>query len=70
MKKEIKDIKSLTNTEEMKKSLSEAQKALLNLRIENRLRKLKNVKSINLKRKEIALLKTKISEKELTKNAR
>lgn len=69
MRKEFKEIKSLTNVEEMKKNLSDAQKALFDLRVENRLRKLKNVKSINLKRKEIALLKTKISETQLNKNA-
>lgn len=70
MKKEIKDIKNLTNIEELKKVLQESQRALLDLRVENRLRKLKNVKGIYFKKKEIALIETKIHESELTNNAR
>lgn len=51
--------------EELKRDLKEAQKAHFDLRVENELRKLKNVMSINFKRKEVAALKTKIREKEL-----
>lgn len=53
------------NIEELKRDLKEAQKAHFDLRVENTLRKLKNVMSINFKRKEIAALMTKIREKEL-----
>lgn len=70
MKKEIKNIKNLDNIEELQRLLKESQRSLLDLRIDNRLRKLKNVKSLNLKRKEIALIKTKIAQKELQNNAR
>jgi len=69
MKKEIKDIKNLTNIDELRKVLQEGERALLDLRVENRLRKLKNVKSIKFKRKAIALIKTKIHEKEIASNA-
>lgn len=67
MKKEIEKIKNTNNLEELKKLLSEAQRGHLDLRVENSLRKLKNVKSINSKRKEIALIKTLIRNKELVK---
>lgn len=69
MKKEVKNIKNLNSVDELKKLLKESQRALLDLRIENRLRKLKDVKSINFKRKEIAMIKTRISEKEIKSNA-
>ena len=59
MKKETKHIKDITSIEELKKVLEESERALLDLRIDNRLRKLKNVKSIYFKKKEIALIKTK-----------
>ncbi len=69
MKKEIKDIKNLTNVDELKKVLKASERALLDLRVDNRLRKLKNGKSISFKRKEIALIKTIIQNKEITTNA-
>ncbi len=56
--------------EELKKLLKEAEKALFDLRNENALRKLKNFKSINFKRKEIARIKSEVSNKELAKNER
>lgn len=58
------DFKS-KNIEELQKSLKEAQKEYFDLNIDNNLRKLKNVKSLNFKRKEIAKLKTEITNKEL-----
>lgn len=70
MKKEIKDIKNLTNIDEMNKALRESERSLLDLRVDNKLRKLKDVKSIKFKRKEVAILKTKIREVELKTNAR
>jgi len=57
------------NIDELTRDLKEEQKALFNLRVENTLRKLKNGKSINLKRKQIARIKTEITYKELM-NAR
>ncbi len=57
------------NIDELKRDLKEEQKSLFDLRIENELRKLKNGRSINLKRKQIARLKTEITNKELL-NAR
>ena len=69
MKKETKDIKNLTNIEELEKTLATSERALLDLNIDNRLRKLKNVKSIYFKKKEIALIKTKINERRLATNA-
>ena len=69
MKKETKDIKNLTNIEELEKTLAASERALLDLNIDNRLRKLKNVKSIYFKKKEIALIKTKINERRLATNA-
>jgi ribosomal protein L29 len=63
------DIK--TNTiEELKKLLKEAEKNLFDLRNDNALRKLKNFKSINFKKKDIARIKSEIRNKELTKDAR
>lgn len=53
------------NIEELKRDLKEAQKAHFDLRVDNELRKLKNVMSINFKRKEIAALMTQIRHKEL-----
>ena len=69
MKKETKEIKNLTNIEELEKTLAASERALLDLNIDNRLRKLKNVKSIYFKKKEIALIKTKINERRLATNA-
>ena len=69
MKEEAKNIKDITNIDELQKILSESERALLDLRIDNRLRKLKNVKSIYFKKKEIALIKTKINERRLATNA-
>lgn len=57
------------NVDELTRDLKEEQKALFDLRVDNELRKLKNSKSINLKRKQIARIKTEITNKELL-NAR
>lgn len=54
--------------EELKKLLKEAEKGLFDLRNENALRKLKNFKNINFKRKEIARIKSEMSNKELANN--
>ena len=59
-----------SSIEELKKLLKEAEKGLFDLRNENALRKLKNFKSINFKKKEIARIKTEMSNKELANNAR
>ena len=55
MKKETKDIKNLTSVEELNKTLADSERALLDLRVENRLRKLKNVKSIYLRKNKFPL---------------
>ena len=65
MKKQ--DVKT-NSIEELKKLLKEAKKGLFDLRNENALRKLKNFKSINFKRKEIARIKSEMSNKELVNN--
>lgn len=59
-----------SSIEELGKLLKEAEKGLFDLRNENALRKLKNFKSINFKKKEIARIKTEMSNKELANNAR
>lgn len=56
-----------SSVSELAKLLKEAEKDLFNLRNENALRKLKNFKSINFKKKEIARIKTQIVAKEITK---
>lgn len=62
--KEKKDL--FTKTEkELKKILAEAKEALFNLRMDLSQNKLKNTRSIFLKRKEIALTLTALKEKEL-----
>ncbi len=66
MKKQ--DLKT-NSLSELKKLLKEGEKALFDLRAENAMRKLKNYKSIGLKRKEVARIKTEISQKELASNA-
>ena len=62
MKKEIYNDKKIA---ELEKLLKEAQRSLLDLRIDNGQRKLKDGHKISLKRKEIARIKTAIREKEL-----
>ena len=65
-KKQIKE-KSL---EELKASLKDARKTLFSLKLEKAQNKLKNTRSIFLKRKEIALILTEIRWRELyAKNA-
>ena len=61
-----KDELKTTNIVELRKNLTDAQKELVKMRIDNSQRKLKNVKSIDLKKKEIARIKTFIRVKELT----
>jgi len=58
----------VSSLEELKKSLKEVEKELFDLKNENALRKLKNFKSIGLKKKEVARIKTEIRQKELFKN--
>ncbi len=50
---------------ELRKALSEARSALLNLVLDNRQNKLKNSRQIFWKKKEIALILTALREKEL-----
>ncbi len=64
-----KDELKTSTIENLKASLREAEKELVNLRIQNEQRKLKNVKSLNFKKKEIAQILTFIREKEII-NAR
>jgi ribosomal protein L29 len=52
---------------ELSKALSEAKSALLDLVLDLRQNKLKNTRLIFWKRKEIALIKTALKEKELAK---
>ncbi|OGH10967.1 MAG: 50S ribosomal protein L29 [Candidatus Levybacteria bacterium RIFCSPLOWO2_01_FULL_36_13] len=61
--KDKKDLftKSLT---ELKKKLSDGRDELFNLKLDLSQNKLKNTKSITLKRKEIALILTALREKE------
>lgn len=47
----------------LKKDVEEARQALFHLQLENQMRKLKNTRSIFLKRKEIARILTTISMK-------
>ena len=54
--------------QELKKELNEGMSILYDLRLEKSQSKLKNVRSIFHKRKEIARLKTKIREIELAKS--
>ncbi len=53
------------NIDELKKALKEESKSLFDLRVENALGKLKNGRSIYFKRKDIARIKTEITNKEL-----
>ena len=63
MKTKKDDIKT-RNIEELKSILKEAKDALFSLRLEKAQNKLKNLRSIFLKRKEIARILTEIKEKE------
>lgn len=63
MKKENFNDKTIA---ELKKILKDSQKGLFDLRVENAQRKLKNIKSINAKKKELARIKTAMRVKELT----
>ncbi len=69
MNKNIKEIKNINTRPELLKKLNDSQRELLDLRVENKMRKLKNNKALTMKRKEIAILKTRIHEKELVDNA-
>lgn len=60
--KDKKELHSKT-VSELKKLLKDAQEALFSLRIEHEQNKLKNTTSLNSKRKEIAVLKTILTEK-------
>lgn len=64
-KKEIEDWRN-KNIEELKVALKEAQKELIKLRLEFKVKKLKNVRQLFLQRKKIAVLLTLIREKELS----
>ena len=65
MKKQKKEIKNLNTIEELRNKLRETEKELFNMQVDSRLRKLKDVKSLNFKKKEIAIINTRIREKEL-----
>lgn len=64
-KKEIEDWRN-KNIEELKVALKEAQKELTKLRLEFKVKKLKNVRQLFFQRKKIAVLLTLIREKELS----
>lgn len=64
-KKEIEDWRN-KNIEELKVALKEAQKELTKLRLESKVKKLKNVRQLFLQRNKIAVLFTLIREKELS----
>jgi ribosomal protein L29 len=55
------------NEKELRKALKEAKGALLDLMLDLKQNKLKNTRLIFWKRKEIALIKTALKEKELSK---
>lgn len=63
--KQLKELQG-KNPEELRKAVAEARKALLDLRVENGQRKLKNAHQIGAKRKEIARIKTLIRIQEIT----
>ncbi len=63
-----KDEMKTSTIENLRVSLKEAQKELMNLRVQNEQRKLKNGHSINVKKKEIARIMTFLTEKDI-KNA-
>ena len=52
---------------ELNEDIEKTQKELFNLRMDQQIGKLKNLRSISTKRKEIAVIKTIIKEKELKK---
>ena len=54
-------------TKELKEDVEKTQKELFSLRMDKSIGKLKNLRSIFIKRKEIAVIKTIIKEKELKK---
>lgn len=62
--KTLQEIKNKDITE-LKKSVHEAKKELLTLSLDHTQFKLKNVRSLFLKRKEIAVMKTILREKEI-----
>ena len=54
-------------TKELKEDVEKTQKELFSLKMDKSIGKLKNLRSIFIKRKEIAVIKTIIKEKELKK---
>ena len=54
-------------TKELKEDVEKTQKELFSLKMDKSIGKLKNLRSISTKRKEIAVIKTIIKEKELKK---
>ena len=54
-------------TKNLKEDIEKTQKELFSLRMDKSIGKLKNLRSIFIKRKEIAVIKTIIKEKELKK---
>lgn len=65
MKRKEKDELKTKETKELENILSQARKTVSSLRIEKAQYKLKNTRAIFLKRKEIALIKSILKEKEL-----
>ena len=66
-----KDVRELfaKSDKELKKMLSEARESLLDLNLDLKQNKLKNTRSIFWKRKEIALIRTFLREKEIIAKA-
>ncbi|HUD44263.1 MAG TPA: 50S ribosomal protein L29 [Patescibacteria group bacterium] len=62
-RREAKDLANRSN-EELKKLLDEAKKALFTMQMDYRLAKLKNVRSLFWKKKEIAYILTQLRRKE------
>ncbi len=52
---------------DLKEDIKKTRKELFSLRMDKTIRKLKNLRSLFIKRKEIAVIKTIIKEKELRK---
>lgn len=63
-KRELDELRKKT-TQELKSLLAEREKELIKLKIDLSLRKIKNVHAVALAKKELAQIKTLISEKEL-----
>ena len=63
-RREIKDLAN-KSTEELQKQLTEARKSLFEMQMDLRMAKLKNLRSLFWKKKEIAYVLTQLRRKEL-----